>query len=230
MRFTFCLILASLIFTEASALNTTQPISIFNSNNPDEEKAYVKNAAIASTVSSHIQIGNNKNIGLASFLISANESANLNLIPVLLGSIKISWNLALTGRMSAFSNKNKAINIYGWGLSYKPGREDKISPWTFRANSGIYRSFNTIRSSSFSLSLSRNIYLKNFDILLGFSSNNVKGINYQDSQSIVSQNFKYNFNTIIFGTTVEFMGIKFLPSFYYNSNNFKMLIGLQKEF
>ena len=110
MRFTFCLILASLIFTEASALNTTQPISIFNSNNPDEEKAYVKNAAIASTVSSHIQIGNNKNISLASFLISANESANLNLIPVLLGSIKISWNLALTGRMSAFSNKNKAIN------------------------------------------------------------------------------------------------------------------------
>ena len=158
------------------------------------------------------------------------ESANLNLIPVLLGSIKISWNLALTGRMSAFSNKNKAINIYGWGLSYKPGREDKISPWTFRANSGIYRSFNTIRSSSFSLSLSRNIYLKNFDILLGFSSNNVKGINYQDSQSIVSQNFKYNFNTIIFGTTIDFMGIKILPSFNYNSKNFKMLIGLQKEF
>ena len=84
----------------------------FNPNNPSEEKAYVKNAAIASTVSSHIQIGNNKNISLASFLISANESANLNLIPVLLGSIKISWNLALTGRMSAFSNKNKAINIY----------------------------------------------------------------------------------------------------------------------
>ena len=73
MRFTFCLILASLIFTEASALNTIQPISMFNLNNPDEEKAYVKNAAIASTVSSHIQIGNSKNIGLASFLISVNE-------------------------------------------------------------------------------------------------------------------------------------------------------------
>ena len=104
MRFTFCLILASLIFTEASALNTTQPIGIFNSNNPNEEKAHLKNAAIASTVSSHIQIGNNNTIGLASFLISANESANLNLIPVLLGSIKISWNLALTGRMAACSN------------------------------------------------------------------------------------------------------------------------------
>ena len=146
--------------------------------------------------------------------------ANLNMIPVLLGSIKISWNLALNGRMSAFSKENKAINIYGWGISYKPGKEDKISPWVFRANSGIYRSFNMIRSSSFSLSLSRDIYLKNFDILLGFSSNNVKGINYQDSQNIVSQNFKYNFNTIIFGTTVDFMGIKILPRINYNSNNY----------
>lgn len=230
MRFTFCLILPSLIFTEANALNTAQPISIFNSNNIDEEKAYVKDAAVASTVSSHIQIGNNKNIGLASFLISANESTNLNLIPVLLGSIKISWNLALTGRMSAFSKENKAINIYGWGISYKPGKEDKISPWVFRANSGIYRSFNMIRSSSFSLSLSRNISLKNFDILLGFSSNNVKGINYKDSLNIVSQNFEYNFNTIIFGTTVDFMDIKLLPSINYNSNIFTILIGLQKEF
>ena len=112
MRFTFCLIFPSLIFAESIALTTSQPNSIFNSNNQVEEKAYVKNATIASTVSSHIQIGNNKNIGLASFLISANESANLNMIPVLLGSIKISWNLALIGRMSTFSNKNKAINIY----------------------------------------------------------------------------------------------------------------------
>ena len=230
MRFTFCLIFPSLIFAEPSALTTSQPNSIFNSNNQVEEKAYVKNATIASTVSSHIQIGNSKNIGLASFLISADESANLNLVPVLLGSIKISWNLSLTGRMSAFTNENKAINIHGWGLSYKPGKEDKISQWTFRANSGIYRSFNTIRSSSFSLSLSRNISLKNFDILLGFSSNNVSGINYQDNQNIDSQNFKYNFNTIIFGTTLDFMGIKILPSINHNSNNFTMIIGLQKEF
>ena len=230
MRFTFCLILPSLIFAESSALTASQPNSTFNPNNQDKEKGYVRNATIASTVSSHIQIGNSKNIGIASFLISANESANLNLVPVLLGSIKISWNLVLTGRTSAFSNENKAINIYGWGLSYKPGQEDKISPWTVRVNSGTYRSFNTIRSSSFSLSLSRNISLKNFDILLGFSSNNVNGINYQDNQNIVSQNFKYNFNTIIFGTTVGFMGIKILPSINYNSDDFAMLIGLQKEF
>ena len=230
MRFTFCLILPSLIFAEASASNTDQPNSILNSTNRFEEKAYVKNSTIASTVSSHIIIGNNKNIALAGFLLSANKNTNFNLSPVLLGSIKISWNLVLTGRMSAFSNEKKAINIYGWGLSYKPGAEDKLSPWTIRANSGIYRSFNMIRSSSFSLSLSRNISMKNFDILLGFSSNNVRGKNYQDNQDIVPQNFKYNFNSIIFGTTVDFIGIKILPSINYNSDDFTMLIGLQKEF
>ena len=230
MRFTFYLILSSLIFAEASASNTDQPNSILNSTNRFEEKAYVKNATIASTVSSHITISNNKNIALAGFLLSANKNTNFNLSPVLLGSIKISWNLALTGRMSAFSNEKKAINIYGWGLSYKPGAEDKLSPWTIMANSGIYRSFNMIRSSSFSLSLSRNISMKNFDILLGFSSNNVKGMNYQDNQDIVPQNFKYNFNSIIFGTTVDFIGIKILPSINYNSDDFTMLIGLQKEF
>ncbi len=132
--------------------------------------------------------------------------------------------------MSAFSNEKKAINIYGWGLSYKPGAEDKLSPWTIMANSGIYRSFNMIRSSSFSLSLSRNISMKNFDILLGFSSKNVKGMNYKDNEDIVPQNFKYNFNSIIFGTTVDFIGIKILPSINYNSDDFTMLIGLQKEF
>jgi len=230
MRFTFYLILSSLIFAEASASNTDQPNSILNSTNRFEEKAYVGNATIASTVSSQIIISNNKNIALAGFLLSANKNTNFNLSPVLLGSIKISWNLVLTGRMSAFSNEKKAINIYGWGLSYKPGAEDKLSPWTIMANSGIYRSFNMIRSSSFSLSLSRNISLKNFDILLGFSSNNVKGMNYQDNQDIVPQNFKYNFNSIIFGTTVDFIGIKILPSINYNSDDFTMLIGLQKEF
>ena len=230
MRFTFYLILSSLIFAEASASNTDQLNNTLNSTNRFEEKAYVKNATIASTVSSHIIISNNKNIALAGFLLSANKNTNFNLSPVLLGSIKISWNLALTGRMSAFSNEKKAINIYGWGLSYKPGAEDKLSPWTIMANSGIYRSFNMIRSSSFSLSLSRNISMKNFDILLGFSSNNVKGMNYQDNQDIVPQNFKYNFNSIIFGTTVDFIGIKILPSINYNSDDFTMLIGLQKEF
>ena len=230
MRFTFCLILPSLIFAESSTLTASQPNSIFNPNNQDEEKGYVRNATIASTVSSHIQIGNSKNIGIASFLISANESANLNLVPVLLGSIKISWNLVLTGRTSAFSNQNKAINIYGWGLSYKPGGEDRKSPWNFGINSGVYKHFNNISSSSFTLSLMRKIYLRKSDVFLGISSNNVKGVNYNTDQNIDSQDFKYIFSNFIFGTTIKLKGIKILPAFNYRTDNFVVIIGLQKEF
>ena len=76
----------------------------------------------------------------------------------------------------------------------------------------------------------RKIYLRKSDVFLGISSNNVKGVNYNTDQNIDSQDFKYIFSNFIFGTTIKLKGIKILPTFNYSTDNFVVIIGLQKEF
>ena len=199
-------------------------------NRINQEKLFVKNSTIASTIFLPTHIVSNKNIALSSFFISDNKNSDFDSTPVLIGSIKLSWNLSLLGRVSASSNEKKAINIYGWGLSYKPGSEDRKSPWNIGINSGVYKHFNSISSSSFSFSFMRKIYLRKSNVFLGISSNNVKGVNYNINQNIDSQDFKYNFSNFIFGTTIKLKGIKILPIFNYSTDNFVVIVGLQKEF
>jgi len=224
MRIFFCFIFTSLIYSQ---INSFQLEKL---NRINQEKLFVKNSTIASTIFLPTHIVSNKNIALSSFFISDDKNSDFDSTPVLIGSIKLSWNLSLLGRMSASSNEKKAINIYGWGLSYKPGSEDRKSSWNIGINSGVYKHFNSISSSSFSFSFMRKIYLRKSNVFLGISSNNVKGVNYNINQNIDSQDFKYNFSNFIFGTTIKLKGIKILPILNYSTDNFVVIVGLQKEF
>jgi hypothetical protein len=219
MRTFLCLIFTSLIYSQV--VN-----SEIESINPEQQLKDIKNFSTASTIFSSERLGKNKNIALTSFFVARNQSPSYQRAQVLVGSIKISWNLDLIGRMSsAYSDKNNALNIYGWGISYKPGKEEKISPWSYGINSGVSRLYNINRSSSFSLSITRSVLLNNYSFSLGVSSINVKGVNYS-----IGQNFQYNFSNFIIGTTINFSGIKVLPNFTFSSNNSMISIGLQKEF
>jgi hypothetical protein len=219
MRTFLCLIFTSLIYSQV--VN-----SEIESINPEQQLKDIKNFSTASTIFSSERLGKNKNIALTSFFVARNQSPSYQRAQVLVGSIKISWNLDLIGRMSsAYSDKNNALNIYGWGISYKPGKEEKISPWSYGINSGVSRLYNINRSSSFSLSIMRSVLLNNYSFSLGVSSINVKGVNYS-----IGQNFQYNFSNFIIGTTINFSGIKVLPNFTFSSNNSMISIGLQKEF
>ena len=219
MRTFLCLIFTSLIYSQV--VN-----SEIESINPEQQLIDIKNFSTASTIFSFERLGRNKSIALTSFLVAGNQNFSFRRAQVLVGSIKISWNLDLIGRMSsAYSNKNNALNIYGWGISYKPGKEEKISPWSYGINSGVSRLYNINRSSSFSLSIMRSVLLNNYSFSLGVSSINVKGVNYS-----IGQNFQYNFSNFIIGTTINFSGIKVLPNFTFSSNNSMISIGLQKEF
>ena len=230
MRIPFCFIFSSLIFAQVNKsfpleLNRIQSLDSF-----DNKKLYIKNSSLASTLFLPMYSGRNKNIVLSNFMILGETDSKIELTPVIAGSIKVSWNLSIAGRMSAFSNQNNAINIYGWGLAYKPGKEDKLSPWNFGLSSGVYQSFNKIRTSSFSLSIIRTISLSKLDVFMGISSSNVKGIDYSIDQKSDSQNIQKIFNSFLIGTTFEFRGIKVLPAVNYSVDSFVMAIGLQKEF
>ena len=219
MRTSFCLIFSSLIYSQV--VN-----SDIESINPAQQLKDIKNISTASTIFSFERLGKNKNIALTSFFVVGNQNPSFRTDQVFVGSVKISWNLDLTGRMSStYSNKNNALNIYGWGITYKPGKEENISPWSYVINSGVYRLYNINRSSSFSLSIMRSVSLNNFSFSLGASSVNVKGVNYR-----AGQNFQYNFSNFIIGTTINFSGIKVLPNCIFSSNNSMISIGLQKEF
>lgn len=230
MRILFCFIFSSLIFAQVNKpflveLNRIQSLESF-----DSKKLYIKNSSIASTLFLPIYSDRNKNIALSSFMVLGEKDSEVELAPVIAGSIKISWNLSIAGRMSAFSNQKNAINIYGWGLAYKPGKEDKLSPWNFGVSSGVYQSFNKLRISSFSLSIIRTISLSKRDAYIGIYSNNVKGIDYSIDQKLDSQNIQKNFSSFLIGTTFKVRGIKVLPTVNYSVDSLVMAIGLQKEF
>ncbi len=223
MRIFLFFILTSLVYSQVFNKDSEQINSTRHIQN-------IKFASTTSTVFTFDNISKNKKIALTTFFISSNKNLNFNSSSVLMGSIKISWNLNLTGRMSANSYQKRAINIYGWGLSYKPGKEEKFSPWNFGVNSAIYRSYNNVRFSSLNLSIIRKILWRNIDLFLGVSSSNVKGIDYQFEKNLGSQNFEYNHSNLIMGTTINFVGINILTKYYYNVDNYAILIGLQKEF
>ena len=230
MRIFSCFISSLVIYSHSIDIGFAQLNRTLQTKDIRDQNHYVINASSASTIFSFENLGKNKNVALSSFFILGNEISNIGLTPVLVGSIRVSWNLDLIGRMSAHSNKNNALNIYGWGLTYKPGKEETVSPWIFGINSGVYRLYNTNRSSSFSLSILRIVTLDNYSVTIGFSTNNVKGINYKAEQKLDSENFQNNFSNVIIGTSINFMGIKLLPSYIYNSNKSIASIGLQKEF
>ena len=230
MRIFSCSIFSLVIYSQGVDVGFAQLNRTQQTQDIRDQNHYVINASSASTIFSFENLAKNKNVGLSSFFILGNEISNIGLTPVLVGKIRVSWNLDLIGRMSAHSNKNNALNIYGWGLTYKPGKEETVSPWIFGINSGVYRLYNTNRSSSFSLSILRIVTLNNYSVTLGVSTNNVKGINYKAEQKLDSENFQNNFSNVIIGTTINFMGIKLLPSYVYNSNKSIVSIGLQKEF
>ena len=64
-------------------------------------------------------------------MVLGEKDSEVELAPVIAGSIKISWNLSIAGRMSAFSNQKNAINIFVLGLAYKAVKEDNFSRWNF---------------------------------------------------------------------------------------------------
>ena len=230
MRVFSCSIFSMIIYSQGVDVGFAQLNRVQQVQDISDQNAYIVNVSTASTIFSLENLGSNKNVALSSFFISGDEVSNVGLIPVLVGNIRVSWNLHLTGRMSAYSDKDKALNIYGWGLMYKPGKEETVSPWIFSINSGVHRSYSTNRSSSFSLSILRSLSLNNYGVTLGVSTNNVKGINYKAEQKLNSQNFQYSFSNFIIGTTINLVGIKLLPSYVYNSNKSMVSIGLQKEF
>jgi len=219
MRFILYALLCTSIFSQSVQ-------SSFSSNK--KRTVFIEYAGSISTVFSPIEINQNNNVLLISHIIAGND--DLPISPVLIGKIKISWNLSLTGRTTAFSSSKRAFHSYGWGLSFKPGQPEENSPWSFHYNSGNFRSYDMLSASSASSSIVRKISLNKLSLFIGYTANTTKGIDYTSSKSINSKTFNEKHSYFTLGTIITIKGIKLFPSFAYGTNHKILSIGFQNQF
>ena len=90
--------------------------------------------AIEKGNNSPFEIKNDRRIAIISSLNK--EVSNDGFSPSISTRIKISWNLSMRGKIANFSSDKRGIQMYGWGLTLKPGSIEEPSRWRILFDSG----------------------------------------------------------------------------------------------
>ena len=136
---------------------------------------------------------------------------NSGLLPMLSGQIKVSWNLALRGRMVNYSTKNGTIQLYGWGIKFNPGKKNTPSKWKLLYDSGTFTSFDQFKSNTIQLLAMKSFTLNKYPLDIGLGANIVNTTQnvISDLQLPVKSNLQSNFINI--GTTLNLFSFKIKP-------------------
>ena len=163
-----------------------------------------KYGGLLATHDSPFDIRNDRRIGIMASLNK--EISNDGFSPSIESKIKISWNLLIKGRMANFSSDKRAIQMYGWGLTLKPGSMEEPSQWRILFDSGRINSNNQFRLSAMSFSIIKFFKWNNFILNSGFGTNMINVFTYNQSDN-------YNFQTNYFslGLSAKLLGIRLSP-------------------
>ena len=136
---------------------------------------------------------------------------NSGLLPMLSGQIKVSWNLALRGRIVNYSTKNGTIQLYGWGIKFNPGKKNTPSKWKLLYDSGTFTSFDQFKSNTIQLLAMKSFTLNKYPLELGLGANIVNTTQnvISDLQLPIKSNLQSNFINI--GTTLNLFSFKIKP-------------------
>jgi len=134
-----------------------------------ESEALFRQAGFAATHHYPIEINKGNRIIYGWSIIKSSSSNGF--LPTLHSQLKLTWNLYLKGRMAAYSSKEGAVQMYGWGLSFRPGKEDTPSNWIVNFNSGRLYSHDQVRVSALQVNVERKLNLNKFPIHLGVGMN-----------------------------------------------------------
>jgi|TARA_Y100000310_G_scaffold63867_1_gene59310 hypothetical protein len=132
-------------------------------------------------------------------------------LPAIQGQMKVSWNLSIRGRMAAYSAKEGAVQMYGWGLSLRPGKEDTPSKWVVHFDSGRLNAHGELKVSALQVSATRSIVWKKFPLYFGMGMNILNA----EPKSKGKEEFQTNFFYV--GTTTSFMGLIVKPQIRFGS-------------
>ena len=192
-RYTIFLFSGSLLFSQWSS---------FSLNNNIEST--FKYGGLLATHDSPLDIRNDRRIGVMASLNK--EISNDGFSPSIESKIKISWNLSIKGRMANFSSDKRAIQMYGWGLTLKPGSIEEPSQWRILFDSGRINSNAQFRLSAMSVSAIRFYKWNNFQLHSGFGTNMIDVFTYNSSD-----NYDFQTNFINLGLSAKLFGLTLSP-------------------
>ena len=215
IRYTILFLTGSILFSQWNSFQ----ISDENKNS----ESIFRYAGFATVNDSPIDIINERRVSIAGSISTGNSTEGL--IPVLHGKMKISWNLSIKGRMASFSSDDGSIQMYGWGLTLKPGSIEDPSKWRILFDSGSLNSHNQLKISSMSTKAVRSVEFKNFPIYYGFGTNILNGISLK-----TLNNYELHSNFLLFGLSKIFFGIIVSPQILVGGENNYLSISLLNHF
>ena len=164
MKYFFFIISLSFSYGQWSSFNLLELVNI----NKESNLLY-RYSGFVSTNQPDASINGLKRISVG---LSLNKGLpNSGLSPMLSGQLKVSWNLALRGRMVNYSTKNGTIQLYGWGIKFNPGNKNLPSKWKLLYDSGTFTSFNQFKSNTIQLLAMRSFKLNKHVLDIGLGAN-----------------------------------------------------------
>ena len=131
----------------------------------------------------------------------------------------------MRGQIANYSSDKRAIQMYGWGLTLKPGSIEDPSKWRILFDSGSLNSHNQLKISSMSTKAVRRAEFKNFPIYYGFGTNILNGISLK-----TLNNYELHSNFLLFGLSKNVFGIIVSPQILVGGENNYLSISLLNHF
>ena len=169
-----------------------------------------KYGGLFATHNSPFEIKNDRRIAIISSLNK--EVSNDGFSPSISTKIKISWNLSMRGQIANYSSDKRAIQMYGWGLTLKPGLIDEPSKWRILFDSGRINSNSHFQLSALNLSVIKFFTWNNYKLHSGFGTNLVKVLTYN-----TLDNYDLQTNYISFGLSTKLFGFMLSPQILFGS-------------
>tara|TARA_S200000501_G_scaffold193835_1_gene182621 strand:- start:676 stop:1338 length:663 start_codon:yes stop_codon:yes gene_type:complete len=200
----------------------------FDNNNLNlDDKNTVNSFAAAISTFNVLPIDKTDNFSLGSIIVGGVN--NNYYAPIFYGQTRLTWNLFLRGRMSVFSSNKKAVQLFGWGLSLNPNKEESLANWLVSFDSGFLSAHNQIDLSAMKFSVDRltrhNGKIRYF---YGFSLNLLSCSSFQqDSGDFVRNQLQSNHINI--GTLMQIGELNFIPNLSIGNKINYLSISLSKN-
>ena len=170
------------------------------------------------TVAHHYTIGIPKDRRITIGATINKEFSNSGVIPIIHGEIKVSWNLALRGRMASYGANEGAVQLYGWGISLTPGKEDAPLKWTVLFDAGRLNAHNQLKLMSFQFMGRRSIDWKGIPIQIGLGMNMAKADPFGMLGNASPSRIKVQTNFLNVGTSFKLFGLNIIPQLWIGAN------------
>ena len=201
----------------------------FDNNNLNlDEKNGVNSFGAAISTFHILPIDKIDNFSLGSIIVRGVN--NNSYAPIFYGQTRLTWNLFLRGRMSVFSSDEKAVQLFGWGLSLNPNKEESLANWLVSFDSGFLSAHNQIDLSAMKFSVDRFLrYNGKIRYFYGFSLNLLSCSSFQKDSGDFSVRNQLQSNHINIGTLMQIRELNFIPNLSIGNKINYLSISLSKN-